>query len=190
MENSTRKLIKNSIKYWYLPLVLGIVFIIVGIWVSNTPLSSYLTLSFLFAFTFLIGGIIEIIYALSNRNSTESWGWLLASGILGLLLGILLIANLSISMIVLSLYVGFWILFYSIIGIGRSIDLKKYSSKRWGYLMFTSILGLILSLIIIWNPLFGGLTIVFYTALAFIILGALNIVLAFELRKLYKELYD
>lgn len=93
-------------------------------------------------------------------------------------------------MIVLSLYVGFGILFYSIIGIGRSIDLKKHTSKRWGYLMFTSILGLILSFIIIWNPLFGGLTIVFYTSISFIILGILNIFLSIELKKLHQRLNE
>lgn len=190
MEDSALKSIRNSIKYWYLPLIIGVVFIIVGIWVSSTPLTSYITLSFLFAFAFLIGGIIEIIYAISNRHSLESWGWLLASGILGLLFGILLVANPSISMIVLSLYVGFGILFYSIIGIGRSIDLKKHTSKRWGYLMFTSILGLILSFIIIWNPLFGGLTIVFYTSISFIILGILNIFLSIELKKLHQRLNE
>lgn len=188
MENPLLKTVKNSIKYWYLPLILGIIFIIVGIWVSTTPLASYITLSLLFAFTFLIAGIIEIIYAISNRDTHDNWGWSLASGILGLLVGILLVSNLGISMIALPFYIGFGIVFYSITGIGRSIDLKKYDVTGWGYLMFTSILGLILGFIMIWNPLFGGMTIVFYTAFSFFILGVLQIILSLRLMKLRKKL--
>lgn len=188
MENPLLKTIRNSIKHWYLPLIVGILFILVGIWVSSTPLAAYLTLSILFAFTFLFAGILEIVYAISNRDTFDNWVWALISGIIGLLLGILLVSNPEISMIILPFYIGFGILFYSILGIGRAIDLKKHDMKGWGYVMFTGIVGLIFAFIMIWNPLFGGMTIVFYTAFSFIILGILNIVLSIKLRSINKKL--
>lgn len=188
MENPLLKTIRNSIKHWYLPMIVGILFILVGFWVSSTPLASYLTLSILFAFTFLLAGIIEVVYAISNRDTLDNWVWALISGIIGLLLGVLLVSNPAISMIILPFYIGFGILFYSVLGIGRAIDLRKHNIKGWGYLMFIGIVGLIFSFIMIWNPLFGGMTIVFYTAFSFIILGILNIFLSIKLRSLNKEL--
>lgn len=184
MEGPLYKSIRNSIKHWYLPLIVGILFILVGIWVSSTPLAAYLALSMLFAFTFLLVGIIEIIYAFSNRDTLDNWGWLLVSGLFGLVLGILLVTNPAISMLILPFYIGFGILFYSIMGIARAIDLKKHQIQGWKYLMITGVLGVILAIIMIWNPLFGGMTIVFYTAFSFIILGILNIYLSIKLRGL------
>lgn len=190
MENPILNSIRNSIKHWYLPLIVGVLFVLVGIWVSSTPLAAYLTLSILFAFTFLFVGILEIVYAISNRNTFDNWVWALITGIIGLVLGILLIANPAISMIILPFYVGFGIMFYSIMGIGRAVDLRKHHMIGWGYVMFTGILGLILSFIMIWNPLFGGMTIVFYTAFSFIILGVLNILLSLRLKSLNKSIKE
>lgn len=187
MENPLLDTLKNSIKYWYLPLIIGILFILVGVWVASTPLAAYLTLSILFAFTFLLAGIIEVIYAISNRDTLDHWVWVLVSGVIGLVLGLLLISNPAISMMVLPFYVGFGILFYSIMGIGRAVDLRKHYLNGWKYLLFTGIIGLILAFVMIWNPVFGGMTIVFYTSFSFIVLGILNVFLAVRLKGLNKK---
>ncbi|AIM39236.1 membrane protein [Sphingobacterium sp. ML3W] len=188
MENPILEKIKSSVKHWYIPLILGILFILVGIWVSRTPLAAYLTLAIIFATTFLVAGILEIIYAIVNRNTLNHWVWELISGIIGLFLGFLLISNPAISMVALSLYVGFGILFYSITGIGKALELKKHGFKGWIYTMIIGVAGLILSFIMIWNPVFGGMTIVFYTSFSFIILGVLNIFLSIKMKGLNKRL--
>ncbi|WP_400262074.1 HdeD family acid-resistance protein [Sphingobacterium sp. SG20118] len=188
MENPILEKIKSSVKHWYIPLILGILFILVGIWVSRTPLAAYLTLAIIFATTFLVAGILEIIYAIVNRNTLNHWVWELISGIIGLFLGFLLISNPAISMVALSLYVGFGILFYSIKGIGKALELKKHGFKGWIYTMIIGVAGLILSFIMIWNPVFGGMTIVFYTSFSFIILGVLNIFLSIKMKGLNKRL--
>ena len=176
---------KDALKQWYLPLILGIVLIAIGIWVFLTPLASYVALSILFAVTFFITGILEIIYAVSNSKVQGSnWGWSLVGGIIDFLIGLLLIALPQTAMAFLAFYVGFAVLFRSGMAIGRSIDLKRMNAPDWGYLLCLGILGLLFSFVLIWNPLFAGLTIVFYTALAFIILGIFQVILAFRLKKL------
>lgn len=188
MENEVFGTIKKSLKYWYLPLILGILFLLTGIWIFLTPAASFLTLSVLFAFTFLVAGIIEIVYAISNRKILDSWGWALLSGILGLAFGILLLSRPDISLLALGYLVGLGVLFYSIIALGRSIKLKRYHIAGWGYSMFISVIGIIISFLIIWNPLFGGLTIIMYAALSFTILGVFQIYLAIKLKKLHQKL--
>ncbi len=190
MENSLLNTAKNSVRYWYLPLIFGILFIIVGIWVFITPMASFVTLSYIFAFTFLFAGLLEVIYAISNRRTIYNWGWSLAGGIIGLIVGFLLVSNPGISMVALPLYVGFAIVVYAIGGIGRSVALRRYRIRSWGYLMFTSVLGLVFGLLMMFNPVFGGLTIVIYTALSFITLGAIYIFLAIRMRKIGRQLDD
>jgi uncharacterized membrane protein HdeD (DUF308 family) len=190
MENDIFGNLKRTVKYWYLPLILGILFILIGIWIFMTPVASYFTLSVLFAFTFLFAGIIEVIYSISNRKYLNSWGWTLVSGIIGLLFGILLLATPEFSLLTLGLLVGISVFFYSIIALGRSFELRKYKVDEWGFAMIISIIGLILGILMIWNPLFGGFTIVIYTAISFITLGIFQIYLSNRLRKLRKQIQD
>lgn len=187
MENQSFGTLKKNLKYWYLPLILGIFFILLGIWIFMTPVASYLTFAVLFALTFLIAGLIEIIYAISNRKHLQSWGWSLVSGLIGLLFGLLLLSRPEFSLITLGLLVGFGVLFYSFIALGRSIALRKHKIEDWGFSMVISIIGLILGFLMVWNPLFGGFTIVIYTAFSFITLGIFNVYISFMLKRLHQQ---
>ncbi len=186
MQDEILKNVRNSIRHWYLPLILGIILIVVGIFVFRTPLESYITLALLFSVTFLVTGVIEIAYAISNRKFSDTWGWSLAGGIIDFLLGIVLVSNPQIPIAILPLFVGFAILFRSTLVIAWSIELSRQKIEGWGNLTALGILGLLFSFILLWNPLFAGLTIVFYTGLAFIMAGIFQIYLAFRLKKLNK----
>lgn len=176
----------NGIKHWYLLLIVGLIYIAVGIWVFLTPLSSYLALSLLFSVSFLISGISEIVLSVSNRKELDSWGWKLTFGIISVLVGLLLLSNPAISIATLPVYVGFMSLFYSIVAISFSMQLKSLGAKDWGFTLFLGILGIIFSFILIWNPLFAGLTLVYWTGLAFITLGVYRIIFSVQLKKLRK----
>ncbi|HKC37114.1 MAG TPA: DUF308 domain-containing protein, partial [Chitinophagaceae bacterium] len=121
-----------------------------------------------------------------NRKGLDGWGSKLAFGILGFLAGILLLSQPLISITALSLYVGFVALFRSIMAISFSIELKNNGVKNWGSLLFIGILGIIFSYILLWNPLFAGLTLVYWTGLAFITIGIYGIMFSIQLNKLRK----
>ena len=50
--------------------------------------------------------------------------------------------------------------------------------------MALGVIGLIFSIIMIWNPAFAGMTIVIWTGLAFITTGIFSLYMAFKLKKL------
>jgi uncharacterized membrane protein HdeD (DUF308 family) len=193
MYNETFKSIKDTIKHWYLPLILGILFIIVGVWAIVTPVSTYLSLAILFSVTFFVAGFLEIIYSISYRKQLDGWGWSLASGILSLIIGVLLIIYPQVSIITLPLFVGFVVLFHSSMAIAWSIELKKYKVSNWGWLLFAGILGVIFSFILLMNPLIAGLTVAVFTGISFITIGIFHIHFSIELKKLkntFKNLKD
>ena len=107
----------------------------------------------------------------------------MTTGVIDFAIGALLVSQPAISMIVLPFYIGFAILFRSMLAIGWAIEIRRQATQNWGYLLVVGILGVIFSLIMIWNPVFAGMTIVFYTGWAFIVIGAFNVYLAFKLRK-------
>lgn len=178
------KTLKEATKHWYLSLILGILFIVTGILVLRTPVESYLALSVLFSVTFLVNGFFEIVYSITNRKQLDNWGWVLAGGIVDLLFGAWLMWSPMVSVAILPYFVGFMLMFRSFTAIGFSIDMKSFGIKDWGWLLAFGILGLIFSIILIWNPLLAGLTIVMWTASAFITIGFFKIFLAFKLKQL------
>lgn len=179
------KLAMNSVKHWYLPLITGLIFIGVGLYAFAQPAGSYVALAFVFSISFIIAGIMDIIFAVSNREELEGWGWDLALGLMTLLVGIVLIRHPEISMLTLPLFVGFTVLFRSAMAIGNSLELKKYYINEWGTLMAIGILGMIFSFILIFNPVLAGLSIVIWTGLAFIFIGAYSIYLSLRLKKVH-----
>lgn len=180
------KKVKSTVKHWYIPLVVGLLFIGLGIWTIFNPAESYLGLAILFIIAFIVGGILEIIFAISNKDELDHWGWELANGILSFVIGIIMAMKPELSMVTLPFYVGFVIMFRSIMAISSSLELKKYGVMDWGNLMAMGILGLIFSFILLWNPMFAGLTIVVWTGMAFIIIGGYGVYFSLKLKKLHK----
>jgi len=186
MYNETFKSIKDAIKHWYLLTVLGVIFIALGILAIVTPVATYLSLALLFSVAFFVTGILEIISSISFRKQLDGWGWSLASGILVFIIGLLLILNPQISIITLPLFVGFVVLYRSMMGIAWSIELKKFKISDWGWLLFIGILGVIFSFFLLWNPFFAGLTVAIFTGIALIIVGTFHIYFSIVLKKLKK----
>ncbi|MDH6250436.1 uncharacterized membrane protein HdeD (DUF308 family) [Chryseobacterium sp. H1D6B] len=178
------KSFRNSVKHWYIPLILGILFILFGIYVFSSPLETYLALSVLFSVSFIVSGLFDIFFSLNNTKFLNGWGWYLITGLLSLAMGIYLVTYPKISMTILPFIVGFTVMFRSFQLLGISFDLKEAHILRWGNLAVFSILGIILSFMLLANPIFSGISLVVLTGLSFIFVGAASVVLAFNLKKL------
>lgn len=183
-----KNLIKNTVKNWWLLSISGALFLLLGLWVSTTPATSFLALIFLFQLSFLFSGLFEIMYALSNKSVLDNWGWILGGGVLNVLFALILATHPSLSATVFPIYVGFILLFRSMIGISWAVDMKRWNVHGWRWTMFTAFLGIIFSSVIIFNPLFGGIAIVYYTAITLMLWGVVLILLSLGMKKLNSEL--
>lgn len=179
------KFVNSSIKHWYLPLISGIVLVAVGIFSITKPQESYVTLAFLFSLSFLLMGVMDVFFSIANRHQLDGWGWDLAGGILSVFVGIVLLRNPEISIVTLPLFVGFTVLFKSAWAVGTALELKKYYAMEWGTLMAIGIIGFFFSFMLLFNPFFAGVSIVAWTAMAFITIGAYSIYLSLTLKKIH-----
>jgi uncharacterized membrane protein HdeD (DUF308 family) len=184
MQTRIAENVKNVAKYWYLSLLLGVIFIFVGIWVLQTPVESYLALTVLFSLTFFFHGIGEIFYYVANRKAVEHWGWGLTGGTIDLLFGTWLIASPLVSIAVLPFVVAFMLLYRSATAMAVSFDLKSMGVSDWWLSLVMGALGLIFSFMMLFNPALGGMTIVIWTAMALISIGIFRILLSFKLKQL------
>ena len=80
--------ISNSVKHWYLPLIIGVLFILFGIYIFTVPLETYLTLSIFFSASYIVSGLMDIFFSIGNNKTLKGWGWYLVGGIFTLAIGI------------------------------------------------------------------------------------------------------
>lgn len=67
------------------------------------------------------------------------------------------------------------------------MDIRKYGSENWGGLLVIGILGTIISFLLIWNPIFAGMSVIILVSLSFLFAGLFNILFSLQLRKLHKS---
>ena len=67
--------ISNSVKHWYLPLIIGVLFILFGIYIFTVPLETYLTLSIFFSASYIVSGLMDIFFSIGNNKTLKGWGW-------------------------------------------------------------------------------------------------------------------
>jgi len=84
---------QNVPNFW-LQLVSVVLWIIVGVLFLRRPGEAVVTLTLLLIVFFMVEGFAKLIFALTIRP-LPNWGWVLASGIIGILLSIYLLANLT-----------------------------------------------------------------------------------------------
>lgn len=71
----------------------AIVSILVGFYILTRPLAGMLSLTLVLAAFFFAQGITQIFASLSHRRVLKSWGWVLLSGIVDLILGGIIISG-------------------------------------------------------------------------------------------------
>ena len=142
---------KQAIRYWWLLLAVGLLLLAVGILIFLFPARSYLELSMLLGWVILLAGILEVVLSATNRHFITGRGWMLAGGIIEMILGLVLIFNVALAATMLPLLLGFWLLMraFSTIGLGSDMRTLEISGAGWTILM--GILLLICSLWILFQ---------------------------------------
>lgn len=175
---------KGVIDNWYLILIVGFIFVILGVYTMILPLKSYLAFVLIFGISFLFAGILEIIFAISNTKELDEWIWTFVYGIINFLAGVLLITNPEISILTLPVYTGFILLFRSVMTIVIYFDFRKSGISGLDSWLGIGIAGLIFSLILLWNPSFAGLSLVIWRSIALITVGMYSISFSFKIKSL------
>jgi len=80
--------------FWW-SLVSAVLGIVVGIWLLASPVVGAFSLTILLVAFFIIEGVASIMFSLDHRRELSgNWGWMLASGIIDLVLAVLIFAGL------------------------------------------------------------------------------------------------
>jgi uncharacterized membrane protein HdeD (DUF308 family) len=112
--------------FWW-SLLSAVIAIAAGLVLLRWPISGTLSLTFVLIAFFAIEGIVTIMYAIDHRNQlTGRWGWMLASGIVDLILAGIIFAGLPGTAIwALGLLVGINLVFGGTAMIGMALAARE-----------------------------------------------------------------
>lgn len=114
---------------WWLALV-GLLGIGVGIITLAWPQITGIVLLMFIAGWAIASGLLQIIGAIALRKEIEGEWWLVASGILSVVFGVLLIMYPGAGALSLAFVIGAFAVAYGILLIGFSLRLKKHADVR------------------------------------------------------------
>ena len=187
-ENLTARA-SRIIKHWWLLLIAGILCIIAGVCVFAFPIESYVTLGVLFGILMLLTGAAQLIIASTSGNYLMLRGYFIVGGVLDVILGIFLCVYPGVSLFVLPILMGLWLMYHSFMIISFGGDLDTFRLSGGGMLTVFGILLLVLSIFVLVDPFSVGVaTVLFVAGIGLILLGALFCSISVKLRDLHKNM--
>ncbi len=86
----------SNVPHYWLQLISAVLAILIGVILLGSPDSGLLIMTVLLIVYFMVEGIAKVIFALTIRPFPH-WGWVLGSGLVGILLALILWANMPLS---------------------------------------------------------------------------------------------
>ena len=86
----------RHVPHYWLQLISVVIAILIGVLLLRQPESGLLIMTLLLIVFFMVEGISKVIFALTIRPF-PNWGWVFASGLVGIVLGVYLLMNMPVS---------------------------------------------------------------------------------------------
>jgi uncharacterized membrane protein HdeD (DUF308 family) len=189
-ENLTKRAAR-AVQHWWLLMLAGIFAIIVGIAVFVFPLQSYVMLSILFGVLMLTVGVAQLIIASTSSNYLTMRGYMIVGGVIDLLLGVFLCVYPGVTLMVLPILMGLWLLYHSFMTIALGGDMETFKIPGGGLLIAGGIVILLLSIAVLINPFGTGIaTVIVVAGVGLIILGIMLCIISGKFRSIDKILEE
>ena len=159
----------------------SIFMLLAGILAWIFPDTALLAAALYLGVMFLIsgGGYLADFYQLRS-------GWLLAVGLLNIIIGAILILNLGVTVASLPILLAIWILCLGVMQIAFGVDAKSVKDPAWKWIFIAGVLGILFGLMILGYPLLGALAVSTLFGLYFFLYGCLGLAEYMEMKKLAK----
>jgi uncharacterized membrane protein HdeD (DUF308 family) len=162
---------------WWLVLLQGIAAVIIGVLLLTNTGATLFALIILLGIYWLVSGIFDLVSLFVDRTQ---WGWKLFTGIIGIVAGIVILRHPYWSTVLVPLTLT-WILGIFGIVIGGVAIVRSFMGGGWGVAIL-GVLSLVLGVILLLNPLFSTMVLIYAASIWAIIGGVIAIVMSFRLR--------
>lgn len=169
---------KNKFNVVY--FILGLILLLTGIISFLNPMKSLVAIVLIFAISAIFEGIIQLAFRRRlNEYTGHKANSILVLGILDILIGVFLLFNMSFGVLALPYIFAIWFIIDSIGELIIADVFKVVSRRYYWFKVVMNVLGLILGIMMLFNPIVSALTISFLVGLYFLTSGIDFIVTSF-----------
>ena len=133
--------------HWRLFLTEGIILFILGMLAIVVPVIATIAVAVLIGWLLLVSGVVGLIATLRTRTA-PGFVWSLISAIIGIAAGIVLLAWPLSGALSLTLILTVFLVLEGVVSILYGFEHKRELSGRWGVMLFSGLVDLILAGII------------------------------------------
>jgi uncharacterized membrane protein HdeD (DUF308 family) len=134
--------------HWRLFLAEGIVLLILGLLAIVVPQIATIAVAVFIGWILLVSGAVGLLATFRMRTAPGFW-WSLISAILGIVAGILLFRSPVSGALSLTVILTVFLVVEGIVSILFALEHKRELSGRWGAMLFSGLVDLLLAAIII-----------------------------------------
>jgi uncharacterized membrane protein HdeD (DUF308 family) len=134
-------------EHWVLYLVEGVVLLVLGATAVVIPPLATLAVTILFGWLFLVSGVMGLITTFWMRQAPGFW-WALVSAVLGIVVGASLLAMPVSGAFSLTIVLVAFFIIEGVASIMFAFDHKRELSGRWGWMLMSGIVDVILATMI------------------------------------------
>ena len=166
---------------WSALALRGVLAILFGLLVFVWPGLTLWVLILFFGANALVDGVLALVAAVRGGASGARWWGMLIEGILGVATGIITFLWPALTALVLLYVIAAWAIVIGIFEIIAAIRLRKEIEGEW-LLGLRGALAILFGVVLFANPGAGALAVVWVIGAFSIVLGVLELALAFRLR--------
>ncbi len=133
----------------------GALLILLGIAALVMPLLAGLAATLVFGWILILTGVIGLVSAFAGRSHAHL-GWSLASAIIALVIGLVLLVYPLLGAVALTTIVSVYLLLDGIALIGLALDHRKRAITPWGWLLASGVIDILLAALIFFMSAIGS----------------------------------
>jgi uncharacterized membrane protein HdeD (DUF308 family) len=165
---------------WWVFQIGGIASVVFGVFAYLQPGIALLVLSMFFAASILVDGVMNAVGALRNQQK-DGWWIMLLIGVLGLLVGGYALFNPPLSMLAFIYLFAFEAIALGVFLVMLGYKVRQATTREW-ILYLCGALSILVGVLVVAQPVAGGLSIVWLIAGWSVVVGILRIVFAYRIR--------
>jgi len=180
-------MLNQLFRHWWLFIVRGVLAIALGILALIWPGATKLFLVLLFGAFALVDGIFTVAAGITFHKYFERWWAVLLEGLSGIVLGFLTFLWPGITALALVFLIAAWAIVTGIFEIVAAIQFRRVIPGEW-VMILIGLLSIVLGILLSVFPAMGALSLVWLIAIYAISAGIMQIIFAFRLRGIKRDI--
>lgn len=161
-------------------LIVGALYLVASFLAFNNPDMGIFSIILLFSIAIIMKGVFEL--AVNHRMSLATGhgsGWMVFIGIVDIILGLVFLFNFWLGFITLPFLFAFWFFMDSVSRLFLAFKYRETRNGRFWFNLVIGILGIILGILLLFNPFASLITMNYLLAFFFLMSGVAHVVQAF-----------